>query len=225
VHICDISRPHLQDFETAFPSATTSLADVSQPEQVSAFIDQALEALGGVDVLVNNAGIAGPSAYTEEISVADWDLTMAVDISAQFYCARKVIPHMKKARRGAIINMSSTAGLFGFPLRAPYAAAKWAVIGFTKTLAMELGEFGIRANAICPGSVEGARIDGVIKRHAAAVGQTANEIRAQYQRQTSMRTFVHAQDVADLILFLCSDRGSKISGQALTVDGHTETLR
>jgi NAD(P)-dependent dehydrogenase (short-subunit alcohol dehydrogenase family) len=225
VYICDISQPSLDDFRTAFPGAGAILADVSQPDQVEAFMDAAIKALGGVDVLVNNAGIAGPTALAEDISVEDWDRTMAVDINAQFYCASKVIPHMKKAGKGSIVNMSSAAGLFGFPRRLPYAAAKWAVIGFTKTLAMELGEFGIRVNAICPGSVEGPRIDGVIERNAAASGRTPAEVRAAFQLHNSMRTFIRAVDVANLILFICSDMGSKISGQALTVDGHTETLR
>ncbi len=225
VQICDISPEHLQDFQAAFPQAGATRADVSDPAQVAAFMQAALERLGGVDVLVNNAGIAGPTALAEDISVADWDHTMRVGIHAQFYCAREVIPLMKKNRRGSIVNMSSTAGLFGFPLRTPYAAAKWAVIGLTKTLAMELGEFGIRVNAICPGAVEGARIDGVIERNAAALGKTREAIRQEFMRHTSMRTFVGPQDVANLILFLCSEKGEKISGQALAVDGHTESLR
>ena len=126
---------------------------------------------------------------------------------------------------GSIINLSSTAGLMGYPLRSPYAASKWAVIGLTKTLAMELGEFGIRVNAICPGAVDGPRMDAVINAEAQALGASPEAVRNGYLKQTSLRTFVTTRDIANMILFLCSEAGQKISGQAMTVDGHTEMLR
>jgi NAD(P)-dependent dehydrogenase (short-subunit alcohol dehydrogenase family) len=150
---------------------------------------------------------------------------MAVNINGQFYCARRAVPLLKAAGGGSIVNLSSSAGLFGYPMRSPYAASKWAVIGFTRTLAMELGEFGIRVNAICPGSVEGERTDRVIAAEAKSKGVSPEEVRKGYVRTVSMRTFVTAQDIANMILFICSEAGSKISGQALSVDGHTETLR
>ncbi len=150
---------------------------------------------------------------------------MAVNINSQFYCARRAIPLLKAAGGGAIVNLSSVAGLFGYPLRAPYAASKWAVIGFTKTLAMELGNDGIRVNAICPGPVQGPRIDGVISARAAAQGVDFDTMRDNYLRQNSLHTFIQAQDIADLVLFLCSPAGRKFSGQALAIDGNTEHLR
>ena len=225
VHICDILESRLVEFKAAFPDIGATLADVSDPEQVDRLFDDANASLGSLDVLVNNAGIAGPTGPVEELAPADWDRTMAVNINSQFYCARRAIPMLRKAGGGAIINLSSAAGLFGYPLRSPYAASKWAVVGFTKTLAMELGNDGIRVNAICPGPVEGPRIDGVISARAQSQGQPVAAVREGYLRQNSLHTFIAAQDIADLVLFLCSDAGRKISGQALSVDGSTETLR
>ena len=125
--------------------------------EVAGLFDDALQALGGLDCLVNNAGIAGPTGRVEDLDPDEWDRCLAVDITGQFNCTRLAVPHLKQSRNGSIVNLSSAAGKFGFPLRTPYAAAKWAVIGFTKSLAMELGEFGIRANAILPGVVAGER--------------------------------------------------------------------
>ena len=177
-----------------------------------------------LDILVNNAGIAGPTAHVEDIDAGDWDQTIAVNLNGQFYCARRAVPMLKAAGGGSIINMSSSVAFSGCPMRAPYTAAKWAVIGFTKTLAMELGSDGIRVNAICPGSVEGPRIDAVIERDAQRRGIDTEEIRDLYLRQSSLRCFIGADDVANLAVFLASDAGAKISGQALGLDGHTESL-
>jgi NAD(P)-dependent dehydrogenase (short-subunit alcohol dehydrogenase family) len=185
----------------------------------------AVAQLGGLDVLINNAGIAGPTAPVDQITPEDWNRTMAININGQFFCARRAVPLLKEAGGGLIVNLSSAAGLFGFPNRTPYAASKWAVIGFTKSLAMELGQYNIRANAICPGLVEGERQDRVIAAKASAEKRTPDEVRAQIVRQNSLHTFVTAQDIANMILYLCSPVGSKISGQALSIDGHTETLR
>lgn len=129
---------------------------------------------------------------------------------------------MIKAGGGSIVNLGSTASLFAYPFRTPYAASKWAVIGFTKSVALELGEYKIRANAICPGCVEGPRIEGVIAREAAKLGQTPDEVREGYLRQTALHTFIDARDIADMCLYLCSPMGAKISGQVLTIDGFTE---
>ncbi len=150
---------------------------------------------------------------------------MAININGQFYCARLAVPHLKAAAGGSIINMSSSAGLLGYPMRSPYAASKWAVIGLTKTMAMELGEFGIRVNAICPNAVEGSRMDAVIADEAQAKGISEKEVYARLVMGTSMRTFVSTDDVVNMLLFLCSEAGSKISEQALSIDGYTETLR
>lgn len=225
VHVCDVVEERLAQCRAALPGLGVTLADVAYPAQVDRLFDEATAFLGGLDVLINNAGIAGPTAPVEAITPEEWDRTLAVNISGQFYCARRAVPLLREAGGGSIVNLASTAGLFGFPNRSPYAASKWAVVGFTKTLAMELGPEGIRVNAICPGAVIGPRIDQVIAADAQVRGQPVEEVRAAYQRQASLRTFIEARDVARMILFLVSEAGSKISGQALSVDGHTETLR
>ena len=225
VHICDIDEQALAACRAALPEIGTTVADVSDPDQVDRFFEAAITHLGGLDVLVNNAGIAGQTAPVEEISPQVWDRTMAVNINAQFYCARRAVPLLKAAGCGSIINMSSAAGLFGYPLRSPYATSKWAVIGFTKTLAMELGQFAIRVNAICPGAVEGARIDRVIAAKAQAQNVPFEAMRERYLKQNSMHTFITRDEIASLVLFLCSEAARKISGQALSVDGNIETLR
>ena len=225
LHICDVDRDRLEECRKKWPKVGTTVADVSDPEEVDILFDEAQKHLRGLDVLVNNAGIAGPTAPVEEVEPEAWKKTFDVNVTGQFYCARRAIPLLKESRGGSIVNLSSAAGLFGYPLRAPYAASKWAVIGFTKTLAMELGEFGIRVNAICPGAVSGSRIDGVIRAKAEAQGVSEEKMRDQYRSKVSLKTFVSAQDIANTVLFICSDAGNKISGQALSVDGHIETIR
>ena len=225
VHICDVSNTQLDTCRQTLPGAGISCVDVSSPSEVDSLFEDVLSHLGGLDVLVNNAGIAGPTAPIEAVDPEDWDRTMAVNINGQFYCARKAVPLLKEAGGGSIINMSSSAGIMGYPFRSPYAASKWAVIGLTKTMAMELGEFNIRVNAVCPNAVEGPRMDAVIEAEAKVKGITEKEVYACLVQGTSMRTFVTTEDVSNMILFLCSDAGKRISGQALSVDGFTETLR
>ena len=220
VHVCDLDETALADLE----GVTTSVADVSTPEAVDHLFEDALQELSGLDVLVNNVGIAGPTARVEAIEPDAWARTIDVNVNSAFYCSRLAIPLLKEAGGGSIVNMSSTAGLFGFPMRSPYAASKWALIGLTKTMAMELGAFGIRVNAICPGGVTGGRMDRVISEQAKTLGASEEDVRESFVKQVSMRTFVDADDIASMILFLCSDAGAKISGQALAIDGHTEGL-
>lgn len=178
--------------------------------------------LGHLDVLCANAGIAGPTALVEDVALADWQACVSVNLEGAFLAAKYAAPLMKKAGSGAMVLTSSTAGIYGYPNRAPYAAAKWAVIGLMKTLAMELGPFGIRANAICPGAVEGPRMEGVLKREADAKGMTCDQVYEGYAAGTSMRSFVTAQDIADMAVFLGSDQARMVSGQVIAVDGHTE---
>ena len=223
VHICDIDSVAIAAFLQANPEATASRADVSDPQQLATAFDELVEQHGRLDVLVNNAGIAGPTAAVEDVAIADWKQTLGVDLDGPFYCTRLAVPLLKR-QGGSIINMASNAGLFGCPLRSPYAAAKWALIGLTKTWAMELGPSSVRVNALCPGSVSGERIEGVIARDAAERGIAAEQVRDMYARQSSLRTFVDAEDIANMALFLASDLGAKISGQAIAIDGHTETL-
>ena len=198
--------------------------DVTDEASCRALMRHAADRFGGLDILVNNAGIAGPVGPVDEIDPEDWRRCIAVDLDGPFLCARRAVPAIREAGGGSIVNISSTAGLLGFPNRSPYAAAKWGIIGFTKTLAMEQGPYGIRVNAICPGSVSGPRIDSVIAAAAQVRGMPETEMRDIWLRQTSLRSFVEAQDIANMVLFVCSDAGARISGQALAVDGHTESL-
>lgn len=187
-----------------------------------ATIAQAVSQCGVVDVLCANAGVAGPTALVEDVKLNDWKDCISVNLDGAFLAAKHVVPGMKSAGSGAIILTSSTAGLYGYPHRAPYSAAKWAVIGLMKTLAMELGPFGIRANAICPGAVEGDRMEGVLAREAKAKNMTRDEVYQGYAGGTSMRSFVEARDVANMAVFLGSDAARLVSGQVIAVDGHTE---
>lgn len=178
--------------------------------------------MGQIDVLCANAGIAGPTALVEDVALEDFRACVSVNLEGAFIAAKHAAPLMKSAGAGAIIITSSTAGIYGYPNRAPYAAAKWAMIGLMKTLAMELGPFGIRANAICPGSVEGPRMEGVLEREAAAKGMTRDQVYDGYAAGTSMRSFVEARDIANMAVFLGSDAARLVSGQVIAVDGHTE---
>ncbi len=224
VHVCDVSAAALDELASTLPGATFTQADVSDKAQVERVFSDLRDKHGRLDVLVNNAGISGPVARVEDMDPDDWDHTVAVDLNGVFYVTRLAVPFLREAGGGSIINIASSASLFGFPLRSPYTACKWALIGLTKTWAMELGAAGIRVNAICPGSVSGQRIDSVIERDARERGCSVEEIRQRWTSQTSMRCFVDAGDIAEAALFLASPRARFISGQALGVDGHTESL-
>lgn len=224
VHVCDVDRPALAAMAKNDPDVTRSLADVSDRTQVAALFEDALRALGGLDVLVNNAGIAGPTGRVEEIAPEDWDRCLAIDLTGQFNCVRLAVPHLRKSRNASIINLSSAAGRLAFPLRTPYSAAKWGVIGFTKSLAAELGADGIRVNAIQPGIVEGERIRRVIESKAQARGVSYEAMLQEALGVVSMRTMVTPQQIADQIVFLCSERGRTISGQAISICGDVQML-
>jgi len=223
VHVCDIDESAIREFSEANPNATATQADVSLVADVDRVFDDIESRYARLDVLVNNAGIAGPTGNIEDIDPADWDRTIAVNLGANFLCSRKAARYLKR-NGGSIVNVSSNAAFTGCPGRTPYAASKWAISGMTKTLAMELGRFGVRVNAICPCSVEGDRIDAVISRDAKRLKKTEADIRGIYQRQSSLRRFVTAGDVANMAVFLASESGRYVSGQAIGVDGHTESL-
>jgi NAD(P)-dependent dehydrogenase (short-subunit alcohol dehydrogenase family) len=222
VHICDAAEAALDAFGSEQPEVSRSLADVSHTGDVDRLFADVRRELGGLDVLVNNAGIAGPTAKVEDIQPADWERCIAVDLNGMFYCTRLAMPMLKangRERGGSVINLSSVAGRLGFGMRTPYAAAKWGVVGFTKSLAIEAGPDGIRVNCIQPGDVEGERIDRVIAAKAEAFGVSVDEQRRLLLETTSLRTFVSAQDIANMALFLASDAGKHISGQALSICG------
>ena len=181
--------------------------------------------LGGLDAVIANAGIAGPTARIEDIAPQDWNRCIAVNLTGQYLTIRRAVPLLRRAGGGSVVIMSSAAGRFGYPLRSPYAASKCAAIGLTETLAMELGGDKIRVNAICPGIVAGPRIDAVISAKAKARGVSFEAMRESYLSLASMHTMVSAQDIAAQVLFLLSDAGARISGQALSVDGNLESLK
>jgi NAD(P)-dependent dehydrogenase (short-subunit alcohol dehydrogenase family) len=200
------------------------IANAGSSAEMEGFIDRAVEHLGGLDVLVNNAGIAGPTKRVEDVTPEELDATLQIDLAAMFHTARRAIPALREAGGGSIINLSSAAGRFGFQLRSPYAAAKWGVVGFTKTLAIELGPDSIRVNAILPGLVDGPRIRSVIKAKADAAGIGENAQTERAVATTSLRCFVSQHDIANMALYLCSPFGATISGQAMAVDGDLQVL-
>ena len=224
VFICDVNQELLQQAGTELPSLHTAVADVSDEASVAALFDKVAGTFGVLDVLVNNAGIAGPTGYVETLQKADWDKTLAVNITGQFLCARLAIPLLKRSDAGVMINLSSAAGHLGFAGRSAYAASKWAVVGFTKSLAIELGKYGVRVNAILPGAVEGPRIRAVIAAKAETLGRPVQEVAAAYEQQASLGRMVSARDIANMALFTASAAAGSVSGQALVVDGHTQAL-
>jgi NAD(P)-dependent dehydrogenase (short-subunit alcohol dehydrogenase family) len=221
VFTCDVDRDALKGLP---PSVGRIVADVSDRAQVAALFDAAIPALGGLDVLVNNAGIAGPTGRVEEINPEDWDHCIAVCLTGQFNCARLAVPHLRQSKNASIVNLSSVAGKFGFALRSPYSAAKWGVIGFTKSLAIELGDDGIRVNAILPGLVAGDRQRRVLEAKAQQLGISHAEMEKRAFSFTSIKEYVTAQQLADQVLLLASKRGATISGQAIAIDGDTRML-
>lgn len=224
VFTCDIDPGCLPASPAGDAGVEACVADVASEEDVERMFAQALAHLGGLDVLVNNAGVGGPVACVEDVPLDEWRRTLEVNLTGAFLCSRRAAPLFKAQRSGSIVNMSSHYGILGGPTRSPYVASKWGIIGFTKTLAMELGPFGVRANAICPGGVEGERLERVIRLESEQRGITCEQLREDWVRGCSLRTFVTADDIAAMILFLCSDQGARISGQAIGVDGHTEFI-
>jgi NAD(P)-dependent dehydrogenase (short-subunit alcohol dehydrogenase family) len=224
VHVCDVAEPALTALRAELPNVGVTLADVSDEAAVDRLFDDLRTQLGGLDVLVNNAGIAGPTAAIEDIDPADWRRCIEVDLTGQFLCARRAVPLLKAAGGGVMVNMSSAAGRFGYAFRTPYSAAKWGVIGLTESLAKELGPHNITVNAILPGIVAGPRIEGVIGARAEQLGLTYPEMERQYLEKVSLRRMVSAQEVASMVLFLISPLGRGVSGQSLGVCGNVEAL-
>ena len=219
VFTCDIDEAGLN----ALPDGIeTFVCDVSDSAQLNQVFDQILS--DGLDILVNNAGVSGPTKPIEEIEDQEWRDCMGVTLDAQFYCVRRAVPVFKAQQHGVIINLVSAAGILGYPNRSPYVAAKWAVTGLTKSLAMELGSDNIRVNGIVPGNVNGDRIERIISAHAEADSLDPEVVRRMYAIGTSMQCYVDPEEIADMICFLCSDYGRHVSGQIIGVDGNTETL-
>lgn len=224
VFVCDVDETALSAIEK-HDNIEGMAADVGNPDAVTRFMTAALDHLGGIDVLVNNAGIGGVTAAAEETSVADWDRTMAVNASGPFYCARLAIPAMKAAGRGAIVNISSTSARTGLPLRVAYAVSKVAVLGLTHTLARELGPHGITVNAVLPGAMDNERLRRVGRAKAEANGVSMEEAMGEFVEFVSMRTLIDMQDVADMVAYLASPAARHISGQNIGVCGNAEFER
>ena len=225
VSSCDISAEAVERRRTERKDLLIEQIDVRDDRALRDWTSRSIAALGGCDVLINNAGVAGPVGPVEDIDLDAWRDCLQINLDAQLVTNQAVIPTMKAQKSGVILNMSSTSGLYGTPNRAAYTASKWAVIGFTKTLAIELGPFGIRCNAICPTSVEGGRIDRVLTAQSQVTGKSVSEVRADYTAGTSLRRFARASEIADMCWFLASNSAAFVSGQAIAVDGNTETYR
>lgn len=193
------------------------VVDVSQEDRVRTLADLALDTLGRIDILVNNAAIIGPTAPVAQVPRADWDEVLAVNLTGALLCCQGVLPGMIARRSGKIVNIASVAGKIAYPLRSPYAVSKWGLIGLTLTLAKEVGEHNIQVNAVCPGPVAGERMRQVIEQRAAELGQPPEQVERDYLERLALKRMVRAEDVAALVAFLASPEADNITGQALDV--------
>ena len=224
IYVCDVVDDALASFAKAHPKAGWFKADVSSEGDVDRMFDDISRTLGGLDALINNAGISGQTGGVEEIAPDDWRRCIDVCLTGQYLCARRAVPMLKAAGGGSVVSISSAAGRFGYAFRTPYSAAKFGIIGFAASLAKELGPHNIRVNAILPGIVEGPRMDSVIRSRAQQLNLSYDEMEKQYLARVSLRRMVSPHDVAAMVAFLLSDAGRNISGQSIGVDGNVETL-
>ena len=227
VFLCDIDSKHLKKLNK-HPLKNKRLftyeCDASDEREVSEFFDQIKKKTKKIDALINNVGVAGPTATIEKLNSEDWERTLKVNVTSHFYFTKLAIPMLKKNKGGSILNLSSGAGIMGFPLRSPYAASKWAIIGMTKTLAMELGKFKIRVNAICPGTIKGDRMIRVIRDKAKFLKISKKVIEKEFVSMASMNCWIYEEDIGKMCSFLISSDGERISGQTIPVDGNATRL-
>jgi len=227
VYLCDIDNKSLNKIRK-HPLNNKKLFsyefDASDEYEVSNFFQQVNKKTKKIDALINNVGVAGPTGTIEKLSSEDWERTLKINVISHFYFTKLAIPMLKKNKGGSIINISSGAGIMGFPLRSPYAASKWAVIGVTKTLAMELGKFKIRVNAICPGTIKGSRMVRVIRDKAKFLKVSKKLIEKEFVSMASMNCWIYEEDIAKMCSFLISSDGERISGQVIPVDGNATRL-
>ena len=224
ISTCDIDKDYILELRSKYPQIYAEVVDVGDELAVKEFCIKSIEFLGGLDCLVNNAGVAGPTLPIEEIDTEDWSYCLSVCLSSQFYFIKSCLNQLRKSSSASIINISSAAGKHGFALRTPYASAKWGVIGLTKSLSIELGKDKIRVNAILPGLVAGDRQQNVLRNKAQKVGKSFKEVEEEAFSFTSIKEYVKAQDIADQIMYLTSDAGKHISGQAISIDCDTKML-
>lgn len=224
VHICDVDAEALKALKTSDPALTQTVCDVADRAAVKSLFAETTSVLGGLDVLVNNAGVAGPTAKVDEMNPEDWDRCLDICLTGQFNCTRLAVPLLRQSKNASIVNISSAAGRLGFAMRTPYAAAKWGVIGFTKSLSIELGPDNIRVNAVLPGLVAGDRQRRVLESKAQQRGISFAQMEQTAFSYTSIKEYVTPQQLADQIIFMCSPKGRTISGQAISICGDTQML-
>ena len=231
--VAEGARVHVADPDPAAVTAVTqeseaitgSVCDISDPAAVEAMFTDVAQRLGGLDVLVNNAGVAGPTSPVDQFDPAAWATVLAVNLTGTFDVTRRAIPLLKQSGAGSIIVMSSLAGRFGYPNRVAYSTTKWGLVGFTKTLALELGPYGITANTIHPGGVEGARVQGVLRGRAELSGRSVDEETSLALVNQSIKQFADPDDIAALVVFLSGRHGRSISGQMVPIDGDSKAAQ
>ena len=219
VHVCDVDADALERVTRDNPGITGTVCNVADRAAVERFVDEAVDALGGIDVLVNNAGIAGPTTSVENLDPDEWDAVLAVNLTGPFNVTRLAIPHLKKSDSGVVIMMSSVGGRFGYANRSTYATTKRALIALAETLALELGDHGIRVNTIAPGAVSGPRMDGVLQARAAATGRNLDDVLTDALGIQAIKRFADPRDIAELALFLAGEHATTITGQTFAIDG------
>lgn len=225
VHITDIAEDAIEETVASVDGVSGTIGDAASSGDVDRVLADVKSEFGGLDVLINNVGISGPTGTIETYADDDVERTIDVNLKSHFYFLNRCVPLLKASGgKASIIAMSSVAGRLGYPFRTPYASTKWALVGLVKSLAVELGADGIRANAILPGAVTGARMDSVIAERASALGVSIDEMRASYLDRISLHRMVEAEDIASLAMFLASNLARNITGQAISVDGNVEYL-
>lgn len=225
VHICDFDEPSVERFLEDAPNATATVADVSKEADVNQVIEEAIAAYSSINVLINNVGAFGPTKPIEDVSTQEWASCFDTAVHSAFYCARGVVPYFKRQKSGLILNISSVAGRLGNPNRGVLAVTKAALEGFTTTLAMELGPFGIRVNTLVPGLVDGPGARKLIKTKAQQLDISEDECMERFTGNISLRTMVRAEDIAAMAVFLASPMGERITGQRISICGNIETTR
>lgn len=226
VFVCDINEAALAGLQDELPGIQVAICDISSRSDIERMVPDAARRLGGIDVLVNNAGIPGPTSPVEDFDPEAWDKVMLINLTGTFNVTRMAIPFLRQSAAGVVINMSSVAGRFGYPNRSAYSTSKWGIIGFTKSLSIELGAYGIRVNALLPGATDGPRFQQVLEGRARISGRSFEEVAADAMAAQSLKYLVEPAHIADLAVFLASESGRSISGQALSIDGdmqHTAT--
>ena len=227
VFLCDINEKLINKINKNKKYKSKIFAyecDASNESDVIDFFSKILKKTKKIDALINNVGIAGPTGILEKLDSEEWEKTVQVNVVSHFYFSKQAIPFIKKNKGGSIINMSSGAGIMGFPLRSPYAASKWAIVGLTKTLAMELGKFKIRVNAICPGTIKGDRMKRVVRDKSKFLGVSQRIIEKEFVSMASLNSWIYEDDIGNMCAFLISNDSGRISGQIIGVDGNATRL-